>query len=69
MAASGDVIDFTELAESPNLIAPKPQEKCIKRRFCYKEGDRYIAIDGKSLQNHQVCGLFMIIVAKSVVKR
>ena len=50
MTASGDLTDFTEPAESPNLIGPKPQDKCVKRRFCDKKGDRYIAIDCKSLK-------------------
>ena len=71
MTASGDLTDFTEPAESPNLIGPKPQDECLERRVCDKKGDRYIAIDCKSLKkkNHQECGLFMIIVAKSEVKQ
>jgi len=50
------------MAESDELT---PREK---KNFCNKEGGKYIAIDGKSLKSHQVCGLSVITLVKRVVK-
>jgi len=42
----------------------------VKQRFCDKAGDRYIAIDGKSLKkNCQALGLCVITPVKPAAKR